>query len=90
VDILCDNQGTIYLAYNLVDHKRTNHINIRYHFIQNVLTKGNVIVKKIAIADNSAYMMTKFVPLAKLKLCLSSIGICGERGPVRALGEQHG
>lgn len=78
VDIHCDNQGAIYLAYNPVYHERTKHINVRYHFIRDVLAKGIVIVKKIATADNPADMMTKSVPVTKLKLCLSSIGVCGE------------
>lgn len=78
VDIYCDNQYAIYLAYNPVYHGWTEYINIRYHFIRDVLVNGNVIVKEIAIADNSIIIMTKFVLLAKLKLCLSSIGVCEE------------
>lgn len=78
VDIHCDNQGSFCLAHNPVYHERMKHVNIRYHFIRDILAKGKVVVKKIATAENPADMMTKPVPLAKLKLYLSTIGICRE------------
>ena len=78
VDIHYDNQGVIYLAYNPAYHKRTKHIDIRYHFIRDILANGVIVVKKIMTEKNPADMMTKPVPLAKLKLYLSTIGVCGE------------
>nr|GEY43371.1 retrovirus-related Pol polyprotein from transposon TNT 1-94 [Tanacetum cinerariifolium] len=35
--INCDNQGAIHVSWNYVFHERTKHINVRYHFIQEVL-----------------------------------------------------
>ncbi|GKC36823.1 retrovirus-related pol polyprotein from transposon TNT 1-94, partial [Tanacetum coccineum] len=37
VAVNCDNQGVIHLSRNHVFHERTKHINVRYHFIREVL-----------------------------------------------------
>ena len=39
-DILEDNQGAIAIAKNPVGHKRTKHIDIRYHFIREAVLTG--------------------------------------------------
>jgi hypothetical protein len=33
VPLLCDNESAIKIAHNLVQHNKTKHIEIRYHFI---------------------------------------------------------
>ena len=40
LEILEDNQGTIAMAKNPVGHKRTKHIDIRYHFIRETVHNG--------------------------------------------------
>nr|GEY34955.1 retrovirus-related Pol polyprotein from transposon TNT 1-94 [Tanacetum cinerariifolium] len=45
----CDNQGTIHLSRNHVFHERTKHINVRYHFIREVLEAKTVKVLKANI-----------------------------------------
>ena len=37
-----DNQGAINLAKNPVNHQRSKHIDIKYHFIRSEIQKGNV------------------------------------------------
>jgi hypothetical protein len=32
--VLCDNESAIRMADNLVEHSRTKHIDIRYHFLR--------------------------------------------------------
>ena len=39
-DIFCDNKSTIAMAKNPVFHGRTKHINIRLHFIRELVAKG--------------------------------------------------
>lgn len=63
VDTHSDNQCAIYLPCNSVYRERTKQIDIKYHFIQDVLVKDKVIVKKIAIAEDLTNMISKFVPL---------------------------
>lgn len=52
-----------------------------YHFIRDV--KDKVVVNKIAQAENSIDMISTHVPLAKLKLYLSTIGVVESERPSR-------
>ena len=56
-------------------HERTKHIDVRYHYIRDVIAKGGVKVCKISTHDNLADMMTKPVPITKFELCSSLVGV---------------
>lgn len=43
--LLIDNQSAISLAKNAVFHSRTKHIAIRYHFIREIVEKGEIELK---------------------------------------------
>ena len=40
--ILCDNQSVIRLSENPVFHDRSKHIDIRYHFIRDMVQRGAI------------------------------------------------
>jgi hypothetical protein len=40
VPLLCDNESTVKLINNLVQHARTKHIDVRHHFIEITNKKG--------------------------------------------------
>ena len=61
----CDNQGVIALAKDNKFHTRTKHIDVRYHFIREVVEDGKVAVQYILTRDNVSNIFTK--PLAKAK-----------------------
>ena len=46
-DILCDNQSCIKMTKNPVFHNKTNHIEVRYHFIWDMVQKGVVKLKYV-------------------------------------------
>ncbi|GKB63852.1 retrovirus-related pol polyprotein from transposon TNT 1-94, partial [Tanacetum coccineum] len=77
VAVNCDNQGAIHLSRNHVFHERTKHINVRYHFIREVLEAKTVEVLKVGTEHNAADALTKVVPGHKLQHCLEllSVGI---------------
>nr|GEV28631.1 retrovirus-related Pol polyprotein from transposon TNT 1-94 [Tanacetum cinerariifolium] len=77
VTVNCDNQGAIHLSRNQVFHERTKHINVRYHFIREVLEAKTVKVLKVGTEHNAADALTKVVPGHKLQHCLEllSVGI---------------
>ena len=54
-----DNQEVVALAKNLVHHNASKCIEVRYHFIQDSVTKGKLVLEKISTGDNVAYGMTK-------------------------------
>ena len=43
----CDSMSVIYLAKNQVYHARMKHIDVKYHFVRDVLEDGDIEVKKI-------------------------------------------
>lgn len=54
-----DNQGTIDLVNNPVHHKRTKHIDVKYHYIRLRQEEGDVKVVKIPTRNNVADLFTK-------------------------------
>ena len=57
-----DNQGCIALTENPVFHRRTKHIDIRYHFIREKVASGEVVLKYVPNADQLADLLTKGLP----------------------------
>ena len=45
--IYCDNSGAIDISKNLVQHSRTKHIEIRYHFIRDLVERKIVDLEYI-------------------------------------------
>lgn len=70
-----DNHSAIYLANNLVFYSRTKHIELKYHYIQELLEKRILQLVKIRVSENFADILTKVVTLVKLKLCITSTGL---------------
>jgi len=58
-DIHEDNQGTIDLVNNPVHHKRSKHIDTKYHYIRLQQANGQVNVVKIGTKLNIADIFTK-------------------------------
>lgn len=71
VVLYCDNQGAIQLCKNSVYHERTKHVDVRFHFIREVVSSGMVKLEKVHTDDNPADMATKVVPLHKFRHCLN-------------------
>ena len=66
VVINVDNQGAINLAKNPMYHKRSKHIQVRYHFIRDEIRSGKIELQYVPTEDNVADIFTK--PVTKLKL----------------------
>ena len=47
IDILCDNQSCIKMTENPVFHDNLKHIEIKYHFIWDMVQKGAVKLKYV-------------------------------------------
>lgn len=64
--IYVDNQGAINLAKNPVNHQRSKHIDITYHFVRSEIQSGNVKLQYILTDSNVADIFTK--PATRVKL----------------------
>ena len=73
--LFCDSQSAIYLTKDQMLHERTKHINVKYHYVRDVVAQRKLKVCKISTHDNPVDMMTKPVPVAKFDLCSSLVGI---------------
>jgi len=51
------------------------HIEIKHHFIRDIVDTGDIIVEKIHTTENHADMLTKPLPSAKFDHCLNLAGI---------------
>ncbi|GKB28461.1 retrotransposon protein, putative, ty1-copia subclass [Tanacetum coccineum] len=75
VVVNCDNQSAIHLSRNAMFHERTKHINVRYHFIREIVESKEIGVAKIGTKDNAADAFTKVVPGPKFKYCMKIFGV---------------
>ena len=57
--ILEDNQGCIALSENPVFHKRTKHIDIKYHFVRERVASNEIKIEYVATEDQLADLLTK-------------------------------
>ncbi|KAL8012295.1 hypothetical protein Plhal710r2_c045g0146791 [Plasmopara halstedii] len=75
VKVFEDNQGSIALAKNPEFHKRTKHIDIRYHFVREKVEDGQVALEYISTSNMLADILTKAVPASQFCTLRSKLGI---------------
>ena len=63
--ILCENQSCIKLSNNPMFHDRSKHIKIRYHYIRDMVQKGEVRLQYVATDEQVVDVLTK--PLSRTK-----------------------
>ena len=61
-DIHCDNQICIKMTENPLFHDKSKHIEVRYHFIRDMVQKGAIKLKYVPTEEQVADVLTK--PLA--------------------------
>ena len=62
-----DNAGALFLAKNHFLWQRTKHIDVRYHYIRDLIDKKVVDIKYVSTEDNIADVMTKSLGESKHK-----------------------
>ena len=75
IKVHCDSQSAIHLAKNQVYNTKTKHIDVRYHFVREILEEGGVIIQNIRTTENPTDTMTKVVTAVKFKHCLNLFNI---------------
>jgi hypothetical protein len=59
VSLLCDNESAIRMADNPIEHSRTKHIDIRYHFPRDHQQKGHIEIAYVNTQNQLADIFTK-------------------------------
>ncbi|MCO5588028.1 hypothetical protein L7F22_041982 [Adiantum nelumboides] len=81
----CDSQSAICLAKNAMFHARTKHIDVRYHFIREVLEDGLITLVKAGIVKNPDAVEAKLKPgdfgRAGKQVCAMSLEDIGKNYP---------
>ncbi|GJV58785.1 retrovirus-related pol polyprotein from transposon TNT 1-94 [Tanacetum coccineum] len=75
IPIYCDSQSAIAISCNPVQHSRTKHINIRYHFIKEHVEKGTIELYFVGTEYQFADLFTKSLPKERFEYLVHRIGI---------------
>jgi hypothetical protein len=59
VSLLCDNESAIRMADNPVEHSRTKHIAIRYHFLRDHQQRRDIEISYVSTKEQLADIFTK-------------------------------
>jgi hypothetical protein len=65
IEILCDNQSCIKMTENHVFHDKSKHIEIRYHYIHDMVQRGSIKLQYVSTDERVADVFTK--PLSCVK-----------------------
>jgi len=76
VNIKVDDSGCIGFAKNPVEHKRTKHIEIRFHFVRDAITTDKVILEHCPTDEMAADPMTKELAKVKHDKRVKMMGMC--------------
>lgn len=75
VKIMCDNCLAIKLSKNPVMHRRTKHIDVRFHYIRELVNSEVIRLKFCGTKEQLADMMTKPLSLAAFEFIREEIGV---------------
>ena len=75
INLFCDSQSAICLTKDQMFHEKMKYIDVKYHYVRDVVAQGKLKICKISTHDNAADMLTKLVHVAKFELCSSLVGI---------------
>lgn len=75
VVIKCDNKSTIAMCKNPMYHGRSKHIDIKLHFIRELVTNNTIELEYVPTADQKADILTKALPAADFLAMRRKIGV---------------
>ena len=75
VVVYCDNSSALDISKNPVQHFKTKHIEIRYHFIRDFVERKTVCLKYIPTKRQNADIFTKPLDRSKFETLRQVIGV---------------
>ncbi|GKD26014.1 retrovirus-related pol polyprotein from transposon TNT 1-94, partial [Tanacetum coccineum] len=73
--IYCDSKSAIAILCNLVQHTRTKHIDVRYHFIKGHVEKGTIELYFVGTEYQLVDLFMKSLPEARFKFLVKKLGM---------------
>ncbi|CAA7014800.1 unnamed protein product [Microthlaspi erraticum] len=75
IPILCDNKSAIAIGRNPVQHRRTKHIEIKYHFVREAEHKGLIQLEYCKGEDQLADILTKALSVSRFEELRKKLGV---------------
>ncbi|GKB37785.1 retrovirus-related pol polyprotein from transposon TNT 1-94 [Tanacetum coccineum] len=75
IPMYCDSKSAIAISCNPIQHSRTKHINIRYHFIKDHVEKGTIEIYFVGTEYQLADLFTKALPKERFEYLVHRIGM---------------
>ena len=75
ITIFCDNSGAVAQSNDPRNHKKGKHIERKFHIIQDIVARGDVVVAKIDSSNNLADPFTKALLQRAFESHLEGIGV---------------
>lgn len=75
VTLYCDNNAALSLSKNSSGHSKVKHVEMRTHWIREVVERGEVVIEPVSSEDNVADLFTKALPRPKLERFIKMLGM---------------
>ena len=75
IPIYCDFESAIAISCNPVQHSRTKHIDIRYHFIKDHVERGTIELYFVSTEFQLADLFTKPLDEKRFNFLISKLGM---------------
>eukprot|EP00253_Pinus_taeda_P033015 PITA_33015 len=73
--IFCDNSSVIALSKNFVFHKRTKHIDTRFHYIRELVSNGEIVLQHFRTQEQVADILTKLLDQKSFEFLRKCLGM---------------
>jgi hypothetical protein len=73
--IHCDNQSCIKLSENPMFHDRSKHIEMRYHYVRDMVQKNILSIQYVPTTEQTADILTKPLSLTKFLCFRDKLGV---------------
>ncbi|KAK2410077.1 putative mitochondrial protein [Trifolium repens] len=74
--LYCDNMSAINISKNPVQHSKTKHIDIRHHYIRDLVESKIVVLEHIGTKEQIAEIFTKALDAVQFEKLRGKLGIC--------------
>jgi len=74
--LYCDNLSAINISKNPIQHSRTKHIDIRHHFIKDLVEEKVVTLEHVDTEEKLIDIFTKALDVKQFETLRGKLGIC--------------